>query len=128
MARRIKIEMQTLSTEGRRLNVVGYRPTPASRFAVTRAADRPEGPWLITHVRSGCGVTSILPATSRKLTMTDKLAVIAAWEAMTHLDWSAFDELPQVTPDSNKFPLIDQTKAPPAVRAMRETAATILNA
>jgi len=128
MTRRIKIEMQTLSAEGRRLNVVGYRPTPASRFAVTRAADRPEGPWLITHVRSGCGVTSILPATPRKLTMTDKLAVIAAWEAMTHLDWSAFDELPQVTPDSNKFPLIDQTKASPAVRAMRETAATILNA
>jgi hypothetical protein len=71
-------------------------------------------------------VTSILPATSRKLTMTDKLAVIAAWEAMTHLDWSAFDELPQVTPDSNKFPLIDQAKAMPAVRAMRETAGKVI--
>ncbi len=127
MTRRIKIEMQTLSLEGRRLNVVGYRPTPTSRFAVTRAADRPEGPWLITHIRSGCGVTSILPAVMRKLTMTDKLAVTAAWEAMTHLDWTAFDELPQVSPDSNKFPVIDQAKAGPVVREMREAAKAVLN-
>jgi len=106
--------------------VSGYRPTATSRFAVTRIADRPESPWMLTHIRTGMGVGSILPALSRKLTMTDKLAVLAAWETMTHLNWAVFDDLPAIGPDTNAAPVIDQVRAGPVVRAMREMAMAVL--
>ena len=125
MTRRIAFSGQVQSGPCK-LAVTGYRPSAASRFAVTRIADRPQSPWMLTHIRTGMGVSSILPASSRKLTMTDKLAVIAAWEAMTHLDWSAFDELPEIGPDSNAAPVINQAKAGPVVREMREMAETVL--
>lgn len=78
----------------------GYRPTAGSRFAVVRT--RPDAAWVLVHIRSGMPVESLLPALPRKLTMTDKLNVAAAFEAATHLDWSALDAVPQVEEGAKK--------------------------
>jgi hypothetical protein len=125
MARRIPFAGKVQAGPAK-LSAVGYRPTASSRFAVTRLADRPDSPWTMTHVRTGMGVGSIIPAVSRKLTLAERLEICAAWEAMTHLDWSAFDELPEIGPDTNGAPVINQAKVGPTVRAMREAAATVL--
>lgn len=82
----------------------GYRPSASSRFAVVRMND--SDVWRLTHLQSGASVDSILPAMPRRLTMTDKLAVAAAFETLTHCDWSAFDALPAVTLETTEAPAL----------------------
>lgn len=118
MARRIPIET-TILTNARRLKVEGYQAARGGRFAVIRHR-KGEGPWIVVHVRTGVGVGSCLPASC--VSLADKLAACAKWEAATYLDWSAFDELPAIGPDSTTMPRIDQQKAGPTVRAMAELA------
>lgn len=84
------------------LAATGYRPSANSRFAVVRTS--PDAPWLLLHLASGGSVDSILPAKSYALTMTHKLAVAAAFEAMTSHDWSDFDTLPPVTLETTEAP------------------------
>ena len=107
-----------------RVTVTGYRPTKASRFAVARVSDK--APWSLIHVRTGMPVNSVLPALSRALTMADKLAVAAAWETLTHCDWSAFDSLEEIGPSFNGKQHLDPAKAMPTVTAMRQAAAQAL--
>lgn len=114
MARRIPI--QTLIApngmyQRQAMLAAGYRPAPDSRFAVVRAG--PAAPWALTHVKSGGSLDSILPARGYKITMTEKLAVAAAFEAASYVDWSAFDALPQVTESTTDCP----TMSPPPSRA-----------
>ncbi len=123
MALRIPFTGQTPYMTAR-LTVSGYRPTESSRFAVIRI--RPESPWSLIHVRSGMPVDSILPALSRKLTRDDKLAVAAAFEAQTHLDWSAFDELEEIGAGFNGRQTINAEKARPTTFALRDLAAQVL--
>lgn len=80
----------------------GYRPSAGSRFAVVRTSET--APWVAVHVASGGQVDSLFPAVARTLTLADKLAVCAEWEAMTHADWSAFDGLPAVTEATTAAP------------------------
>lgn len=122
MTKRIKFTGQTPYMTAR-VTVQGYRPTAASRFAVARVSN---GPWDVLHVRSGMPVNSLLPALPRVLTLADKLAVAAAWEAQTHLDWSAFDALEELGPNFNGRQTMDPAKALSTVQAMRELAATVL--
>ncbi len=123
MTKRIKFTTQ-LNVQGiKKLTVQGYRPTANSRFGVTRT--REDAPWCLSHIRTGMGVSSVLPPVMRKRTMAELLAVASAWEAATHLDWTAFDELPPIGPDTMDQPKIDQAKAGPTVRAMREIAESI---
>lgn len=98
MARRIPYTGQTPYMTAR-LTVHGYRPTASSRFAVIRINDK--APWSLIHVRSGMPVNSLLPALARPLTLADKLGVAAAWETLTHCDWSAFDGLEELGPNFN---------------------------
>lgn len=114
MARRIPIKT-TILTNARRLEVMGYKAARNGRFGVIRHRDG-EGPWIVVHLRTGVGVGSCLPASC--VSLSEKLAAVAKWEAATHLDWSAFDELPEIGPDSTAMPRIDQAKAGPTVRAM----------
>lgn len=125
MTKRIKFEGFTPYMTGR-ITVTGYRPTANSRFAVARI-DR-AGAWDLLHVRSGMPVNSVLPALPRALTLADKLAVAAAWEAQTHLDWSAFDNLEELGPSSNKRQHLDPATARATVDAMRAIAAQVLEA
>jgi hypothetical protein len=80
----------------------GYAPAADARFAVVRAAGRSDGPWVLVHRRSGMLVESLLPP--RKFSRTDKLAVAAAFHACTHLDWTPFDAIPQVSEGDLKGP------------------------
>ncbi len=123
MARRIPYTGQ-IPYMTARLNVSGYRPTPSSRFAVIRI--RKDSPWSLIHVRSGMPVNSLLPALSRQLTRDDRLSVAAAWEAQTHLDWSAFDDLEELGPNFNGSQHVDPAKGAPTFAAMRELAAQVL--
>jgi hypothetical protein len=123
MARRIAFKGQTPYMTAR-VTVSGYRPTDASRFAVARVSDR--GPWLLLHVRSGMPVDSLLPALSRPVTMPEKLAVAAAWEAQTHLDWSAFDGLQELGPNFNGRQHLDPATGRATAQAMREIAAQVI--
>ena len=107
-----------------RLTVKGYRPTAASRFAVIRT--NADAPWSLIHVRSGMPVNSLLPALARKLTLADKLAVAAAFEAQTHLDWSAFDELEELGPNFNGSQYMDPAKGAALAVSLRELAAQAL--
>lgn len=109
-----------------RVGVTGYRPTETSRFAVARVS--PKTAWDLLHVRSGMAVNSVLPALPRTLSLADKLAVAAAWEAQTHLDWSAFDNLEELGPSSNKRQHLDPSTARATVDAMRVIAAQVLEA
>lgn len=93
--------------------------TKDGRFAVIRHR-KGEGPWIVVHLRTGVGVGSILPP--RCTSLADKLAVMQRWEAAPHLDWSAFDELPAIGPDSTDMPKIDQDKARNTVASMAELA------
>lgn len=86
---------------------VGYRPSPTSRFCVVRRDE--SRPWELVHVRSGAQVGSLLPALSRKLTLADKLAVARAFDVATHLDWSDFDALPEVTEAQGAKPRLEPT-------------------
>lgn len=124
MARRIKFKGWTHYMTAR-VSVEGYRPAEASRFAVARVSDK--AAWDLLHVRSGMPVNSLLPALSRSLTMRDKLAVAAAWEAAS-LDWSAFDALEELGPSSNKRQHLDPATAADTVAAMRAIAAATLGA
>lgn len=101
----------------------GYRPAPSSRFAVTRIG---RGPWVLTHVRSGVGIDSILPARGQRLTMTQKLSAAAALEAATHLDWSAFDAIPAVTADMTEPPTFVQRPRDEMIAEMREIVAAAI--
>lgn len=123
MARRIPFTGQTPYMTAR-LTVSGYRPTESSRFAVIRI--RKDSPWSLIHVRSGMPVESLLPALSRKLTRDDKLAVAAAFEAQTHLDWSAFDELQELGPNFNGSQYMDPAKGAALAPALRDLAAQVL--
>lgn len=123
MARRIKFTGWTPYMT-KRVRVEGYRPTESSRFAVARVSA--EAAWDLMHVRSGMPVNSLLPALSRVLTLADKLAVAAAWEAQTHLDWSAFDALDELGESFNGRQSLDPATALPTVNAMRELAASTL--
>lgn len=125
MARRIKFQGFTPYMTAR-IKVEGYRPTETSRFAVARI-DRNQNYQLI-HARSGMPVESLLPALSRTVAMTEKLAVAATWEAQTHLDWTAFDSLEELGPGFNGRQHLDASKpgALATVTAMRELAAQIV--
>lgn len=125
MARRIKFKGWTPYMTAR-VSVEGFRPTESSRFAVARVSAK--AAWDLLHVRSGMPVNSLLPALPRPLTMADKLAVAAAWEAQTHLDWSAFDALEELGPSSNKRQHLDPATAAPTIAAMRQLAAQTLEA
>jgi hypothetical protein len=104
------------------LAVTGYKPTERSRWAVVRTGDA--AAWLLIHHASGAGVGSLLPVLPRKLTLAEMLAAAAAFDAATHLDWSAFDALPAVTPETTAEPRLGNPS--PAtlrtVQAMRELA------
>lgn len=123
MTKRIKFTGQTPYMTAR-VTVTGYRPTESSRFAVARVSDA--AAWDLLHVRSGMPVNSLLPALPRVLTLADKLAVAAAWEAQTHLNWAAFDDLEELGPNFNGRQSMDPAKAGATVQAMRELAATVL--
>lgn len=107
-----------------RLSVKGYRPTETSRFAVVRI--REGAAWDLVHVRSGMSVGSLLPALSRALNRDDKLAVAAAFEAQTHLNWTAFDALEELGPNFNGRQSLDPATALPTVNALRDIAAQVL--
>lgn len=102
MPRKVKVEVLkaplTIYQHAARM-AQGYAPAEDARFAVVREGD---GPWQLVHRRSGCAVESCLPALPRKITMTEKLAVAAAWHSATHLDWSPFDGLPQCTHETKR--------------------------
>jgi len=123
MARRIA-HAQLLAPNGiyarEAAEAVGYRPSPTSRFCVVRRDEA--APWELVHVRSGAKVDSLLPALSRKLTCADKLVVAAAFDAATHLDWSDFDALPEVTRAQGSKPRLEPTDK---MRAMVQTLVTI---
>lgn len=85
----------------------GYRPSATSRFCVVRRDEA--APWELVHVRSGAKVDSLLPARSRKTTLAEKLRVAHAFDAATHLDWSDFDQLPQVTRAQGDKPRLEPT-------------------
>lgn len=123
MARRIPYTGQTPYMTAR-LTVSGYRPTESSRFAVIRI--RKDSPWSLIHVRSGMPVNSLLPALSRQLTRDDRLAVAAAWEAQTHLNWAVFDDLEELGPGFNGSQYLDPAKGAATVAAMRDLAAQVL--
>jgi hypothetical protein len=82
----------------------GYAPSHNARFVVVRTSK--DAPWRLIHAKSGAGIDSILPATMTRITLAEKLAVASAWQAATHLDWSAFDALPQVTYDTKELPAL----------------------
>jgi hypothetical protein len=107
-----------------RLTVSGYRPTDSSRFAVVRV--NAGAPWDLIHVRSGMSVGSLLPALARKVTLADKLAVAAAFEAQTHLDWAAFDDLQELGPGFNGTQYMDPAKGAALAPALRQIAAQVL--
>ena len=107
-----------------RLTVSGYRPTAASRFAVVRV--NADAPWSLIHTRSGMPVNSLLPALSRKVTLADKLAVAAAFEAQTHLDWAAFDELQELGPGFNGTQYMDPAKGAALAVTLRQLAGQVL--
>jgi hypothetical protein len=107
-----------------RLTVQGYRPTDSSRFAVVRLNSK--APWDLIHVRSGMSVGSLLPALSRPLGRDDKLAVAAAFEAQTHLDWAPFDSLEQIGPDFNGRQSLAGDAARLTAMALRQVAAQVL--
>ena len=120
MTKRIKFEGWTPYMTAR-VRVEGYRPTATSRFAVAKSPRSKA--WNLIHVRSGMPADSVLP-----LGVTDmagKLAVAAAWEALTHLDWSAFDALEELGPNTNARQYLDPAKATNTVAAMREEAAKV---
>jgi hypothetical protein len=104
--------------------VTGYKASERSRFAVVRASD--ESIWMLIHIRSGGGLESTLPALPRRLTLADKLAVAAAWDAVTHLDWSAFDDLPAASLEMTAIPSIDLARARHTLAEMRAIAARAL--
>jgi len=106
MTKRIKFEGFTPYMSAR-IKVKGYRPTASSRFAVARVSDRAEAPWELIHIRSGMPVGSLLPVLSRPITMAEKLAVAAAFETLTYCDWTAFDALPELGPNSNARSYLD---------------------
>ena len=122
MTKRIKFEGFTPYMTGR-IGVTGYRPTASSRFAVGRI-DRNQNYQLI-HVRSGMPVESLLPALGRTIVMSEKLAVAAAFETLTHCDWSAFDDLPELGPSSNVRAHLDPGKAASTVAEMRRVVAEV---
>ena len=124
MAKRIPITTQ-IPYMTARVTVQGYRPTASSRFAVIRA--KADAPWSLIHIMSGMPGNSLLPALSRQLTLADRLAVAGAWEAQTHLDWSAFDDLEELGPSFNGSQYLDPAKAQATVNAMRELAAQVIN-
>lgn len=106
----------------------GFRPTASSRFGVVRERAG-EGPWLLVHIRSGSRVGGLLPALPRKLTLSDVLAVAAAFEAQTHLDWGPFDRLPEVQEGDRKgvgFAMEDADAARTLAASLRELAAQTL--
>lgn len=106
----------------------GYAPAPDARFAVVRDQALPDGQWVLVHRRTGAKIESLLPARSRKLTMTDKLAVAAALYAATHLDWSPFDALPQTTHETKGVPAFaDREKAEKVATEMRAIVAHVLS-
>lgn len=106
----------------------GYRPTANSRFAVVRQS--PDDTWSLVHIRSGKRVDAALPAAARKLTMTDKLTVAAAWEGAAHLDWSAFDALNEIKEGATGKPSFGNLTASQlaTMDEMRKLAATAISA
>lgn len=124
MTKRIKFEGWTPYMTAR-VRVSGYRPSAASRFAVARVGDRKDAPWRLIHVRSGMPVDDVLPLNMTGL--ADKLAVAAAWEALTHCDWTAFDTLEELGEGFNGRQHLDASKpgAQVTVAAMREAAARV---
>ena len=82
--------------------VEGYKPTENARFGVVRYGA--DAPWLLVHLATGYSVGNLLPALSRKITLTEKLAVAAARGAQTHLDWQEFDALPATTMETKEAP------------------------
>jgi len=125
MSRRIKIDA-ILAPNGIyqrcALPASGYRPSETSRFAVVRTG--PEAPWRLIHVTSGGALDTIFPALPRKLTLADKMATAAAWEAATHIDWSAFDALPAVSLATTQPPALGAGSASTIaeMKALAETA------
>jgi hypothetical protein len=107
-----------------RLTVSGYRPTGSSRFAVVRV--NADAPWSLIHTRSGMPVNSLLPALARKVTLGDKLAVAAAFEAQTHLDWAALDDLQELGPGFNGTQYMDPAKGAALAATLRQLAAQVL--
>ena len=101
----------------------GYKPTATARFGVVRA--NKDAPWVLTHLATGCGVGSLLPVKSRKLTLTDMLSVAAAGEAQTHLDWSMLDSLPVTTMGTKESPRIVCPNRE-TLDAMRQLAAQVI--
>lgn len=124
MARRIKFTGWTPYMTAR-IRVAGYRPTASSRFAVARI-DRNQSYQLI-HVRSGMPVESLLPALGRPIVMTEKLAVAAAFEALTHCDWAVFDDLQELGESFNGRQHLDTSKpgAMATVAEMRRVTAEV---
>jgi hypothetical protein len=123
MARRISYTGQ-IPYMTARLTVHGYRPTDSSRFAVVRV--NADAPWSLIHTRSGMPVNSLLPALARKVTLADKLAVAAAFEAQTHLDWAAFDDLQELGPGFNGTQYMGPAKGAALASALRQIAAQVL--
>lgn len=85
----------------------GYRPSASSRFCAVRR-DEASG-WQLVHVRSGAMVDSLLPVAARKPSLALVLRVAHAFDAATHLDWSDFDALPEVTATQGITPRLSPT-------------------
>lgn len=112
---------QHAAREGR-----GYAPSETARFAVVRdGAD--DAPWVLVHRNTGARVESLIPALPRKITMTDRLNVCAAFEAATHLDWSHFDNLPATTHETTSPPAFaDLAGAQRVAAEMRKIALQVI--
>jgi hypothetical protein len=107
------------------ISAKGWAPREGSRFAVVRTNEK--APWRLIHVRSGGSVDSVFPARLKPFSLADKLAVAAAWEAASHVDWGAFDALPQVTRETTQPPDFGDKPISPATRdEMRRLAAQAL--
>jgi len=126
MTRRIPYTGPVPYMAGSRIEAKGYRPTPASRFAVVRVSK--DAPWLLIHCRTGMAVASLLPCTLKPLGLAEKLAVAGAWETLTHCDWTAFDSLPELGPSFNGKASLDPSAPGVAntVAEMRQLAAQTL--
>lgn len=101
----------------------GYKPSENSRFAVVRCGD---APWELVHIRSGGKVNSLIPQHVRRPTMTDLLGVAAAFDAATHLDWRAFDALPEIRPGAKGYPSFSSDLPPPPQAELRALACQAL--
>lgn len=115
MAIKTKITVAGYMNTSQPYEIEAWQTKADSRFAAAKPAGKH---WDLRHVASGLSMGSLLPP--RAVQLAEVLAVIAAWEAHTELDFSPLD----VVEFRRGF-----TKSPPAalLASLREISAAAVN-